>query len=76
MGARYDVGAHELADSLRRLFARLDRGLDAAHVASHDDRHVAAADLYLLYDLDVGGLAHGVGRLYRAGEAARFYHSE
>src|SRR5882672_10906005 len=60
---RNHVHAHDLADLGRRRGTRLGRGPHRGHVATHDGRHVAPADLLVVHELDTGGLHHGVRRL-------------
>ena len=53
-------------------FARLDRGGDRRQVAADDHGDVAAAELLLADDLDVGRLAGRVDRLEHGGETLGF----
>src|SRR5215213_5328697 len=52
--ARDDVDADQLADAAGGGRARVRRGLDGAHVAADEDRHVAGADVLLADELYVG----------------------
>jgi hypothetical protein len=70
------VGGDELADAASRLGAGVDRRLHAADVAADDGRHECAADLNGFHHLDVGGLAHRVGRLDEAHPALGLDHAE
>src|SRR5688572_9215053 len=76
VGAGDDVGGDELADAAGGLGAGVHRRLHAADVAADDRRNESAADLDGLHHLDVGGLAHRVGRLDEADPALGLDHAE
>jgi hypothetical protein len=53
----------ELAHTARGGRAGIGRGLDRGHVAAHDGRHVAGADLLPPHEADLRGFDHGIGGL-------------
>src|SRR5438477_8087260 len=61
-----DVGGDQLADLAGCLGSGVHGRLHASHVAFDDRRDMRAADGDCLDDLDVGGLAHRVGRLHQS----------
>src|SRR6267142_2416450 len=73
--ARDDVHAHDLTHLGRGGRTRLGRGAHRGHVAAHDGRHVAAADLLVVHELHPGGLHHRIGRLDHGHESARLDQS-
>ncbi len=58
-----DLDADDFADARRRGAAGVDGGLDRRHVADHQGRDHAAADLLPADQRHVGGLEHGVAGL-------------
>src|SRR2546423_11377951 len=76
VGAWDDVDAYQLADAARGCGSGVGRGLDRAHVAAHEYRDVARADVLLADELNVRGLDHRVGGLDRAAEPLGLDHSE
>src|SRR3569623_2740876 len=74
--ARDHVDRDDLANALRGALAGLGRRLDGRDIATDDRGDVAAAGLLVADELDLGSLAHGVGRLAHADETYDFDHSK
>src|SRR5918993_1957584 len=68
VGAGDDVDADEFPDSSGGGGPGVGRGLDRPHVAAHEDRDVAGADVLLAQELYVGGFDHRVRGLDGADE--------
>lgn len=76
MGARDDVDADELTDALGAAGACFGGGFDGGDVAPDDGGDVAAANLLVAYEFDLGGLDHSVGGLDHPDKPASLNHSK
>ena len=76
MRAGDDLDADDLADPAGRRGAGVDRRLDGRHVAGHEGRDQAAADLVPADQLDVGRLEHRVAGFHQGDEPLGFDHAE
>ena len=74
--ARDDVHGDQLAHAARGGGAGVGGGLDRGHVAAHQRRDVAGADLLVADERDLGRLHHGVGGLDHGHQAPRLDHPQ
>src|SRR5208283_814190 len=76
VGPGDNLDADDLADPAGRRGARVDSRLDRGHVAGHEGRHQAAADLVPADQLHVGRLEHCVAGFHKRDKAFGLDHSE
>ena len=73
---RNHLHADHFANPPGRVGAGIGRGLDRRHVAGHERRDHAAADLVPAQELDVGSLQHRIGSLEQGDEALGLDHAQ
>ncbi len=73
---RNDLHADDFADAAGRGGAGVDGGLDRGHVADHQGRDQAAADLLPADQRHVGGFEHGVAGFDQRHQPLGFDHAK
>ena len=76
MRTRYDVDAHQFADTSSRGCTSVSGSFDSADITTDQHCDKTSADVFLADEDNVGRLDHRIRSLHCSDKTSRFYHAQ